>query len=235
MGRILGIFCAVSLHGLILLFGGLLFLKDDKDKGTLREVELLADEPEQKKEEKKEEKVVEQKEELETQTEEAPDAAELLKNLELSSVQPQPELEAASLSAIADALNGIGGAGDFGEALSFASGGVIGGTGKKGALDDSLEGALRMGGVGQEPGPGYPGAPLFPAGMGGKKVEGVVTVIFVVDANGKVSAPRVESSTHPAFEKPALDAVRQWRFEAAVKGGQRVPCKMRLPIRFQPS
>jgi protein TonB len=71
--------------------------------------------------------------------------------------------------------------------------------------------------------------------MRGRKVEGVVSILFVVDSSGRVSGPRVEKSTHAAFEKPALDAVRQWRFEPAVKGGQRVACKMRVPIRFQPS
>ena len=56
-----------------------------------------------------------------------------------------------------------------------------------------------------------------------------------MDASGKVADPRVEKSNNAAFEKPALDAVRKWKFEPAVKGGQRVSCKMRVPIRFQPS
>jgi len=63
----------------------------------------------------------------------------------------------------------------------------------------------------------------------------VVTVTFVVDPAGKVANPKVEKASHPSFERPALDAVRQWKFEPAVKAGQRVGCKMRIPIRFQPS
>ena len=66
-------------------------------------------------------------------------------------------------------------------------------------------------------------------------LPGVVSVIFVVDASGKVVNPRIEKSSNAAFEKPALDAVKQWKFEPAVKGGQRVACTMRQPIRFQPS
>jgi protein TonB len=81
----------------------------------------------------------------------------------------------------------------------------------------------------------FQAAPVYPSAMRGKKVEGLVTVVFVVDPSGKVATPRVEKSTHPVFEKPALDAVKQWKFEPAVKGGQRVACKMRAPIRFQPS
>jgi protein TonB len=71
--------------------------------------------------------------------------------------------------------------------------------------------------------------------MRGKSLEGVVTVIFVVDSSGKVAGPRVEKSSHAEFDRPALDAVKQWKFEPAVKGGQRVACKMRVPIRFPPS
>jgi periplasmic protein TonB len=78
-------------------------------------------------------------------------------------------------------------------------------------------------------------APLFPSEMRGKKVEGQVTVIFIVDASGKVTDARVETANFAAFEKPALDAVRQWKFEPGVKGGQRVACRMKAPIRFQPS
>ena len=68
--------------------------------------------------------------------------------------------------------------------------------------------------------------------MRGKKMEGVVGVLFVVDATGKVTQQRVEKSNHPAFEKPALEAVRRWKFEPGIKAGQRVPCKMRVTVRF---
>lgn len=238
MGRFLGIAFALFLHGGILLFGGLLFLGGEESHASLQEVELLAqDEPgdDEKKEEEKEPDT-QTPEELETEVEEAPDASEILRDLELSALQAQPELEAASLSAIADALNGLGaGDADFGAALTLASGGRIGGTGKPGEIDESLEGAFSLADIDQKPRAVYQATAMFPAAMRGKKVEGLVTVLFVVDAAGKVTEPRVEKATHPAFEKPALDAVRQWKFEPAVKGGQRVPCRMRVPIRFQPS
>jgi protein TonB len=71
--------------------------------------------------------------------------------------------------------------------------------------------------------------------MRGKKTEGLVSVIFVVDAEGKVVGPRAEKSSHAAFETPALDAVKKWKFEPGVRGGQRVATKMRISIRFPPS
>ena len=54
------------------------------------------------------------------------------------------------------------------------------------------------------------------------------------DETGRVVNPRVEKASYPEFEKPALEAVRQWKFEPAIKGGKRVSCRMRVPFRFQP-
>ena len=114
MGRFFGMFCAITLHGVVLLFGGILFLDDEEDLGTLQEVELLTtEETEEQEDEQEEEPVAEETEELQTEAEEVPDAAEILRSLELSALQPEPELEAASLGAIADALDGLAGGGDF--------------------------------------------------------------------------------------------------------------------------
>ena len=60
-------------------------------------------------------------------------------------------------------------------------------------------------------------------------------VLAAVDTPSDSNNPRVEKSSHPQFEAPALAAVRQWKFEPAIKAGQRVSCRMRVPIRFQPS
>jgi periplasmic protein TonB len=234
---LLGIGAAVVLHAGVLLFGGIFFLKDEKDHGTLQQVDLLAaedvDQPKEK--EKPKEESEEEKQELEAEDEPPPDAAELMRDLERSAVADAPALDAASLGAIEAALNGQGGGGDFADALSFASGGRIGGTGKAGALDDKMDAAFTMAEIDQKPRVVYQAAALYPGELRAKKLEGVATVIFVVDATGKVESPRVLSSTHPAFDKPALDAVKQWKFEPAVKAGQRVGCKVRVSIRSQPS
>ena len=102
-------------------------------------------------------------------------------------------------------------------------------------MEESIASAFTLAEMDQKPRLIYQSAPLFPSEMRGKKLDGSVTVTFLVDSSGKVANPKALRSTHPAFEKPALDAVQQWRFEPAVKGGQRVGCKMRIPIRFQPS
>ena len=235
---LLGIGAAIVLHGLVLTFGGILFMHDDADKGSLQQVDLLTsedvDRPKEK--DKAEEQVVEKKEDIQAEDEPPPDAEELMHDLERSAVNDAPALDAASLGAIEQALNGgAGGGGDFADALSFASGGRIGGMGKAGSMEDKIASAFSLAEMDQKPRIIYQAAAMFPNEMRGKKVEGLVTLIFVVDATGKVQSPRVESSSNPAFEKPALDALKQWKFEPAVKGGQRVDCKMRIPMRFQPS
>jgi protein TonB len=239
MARTLGIVCAVVLHAGFLLFGGLIFPKAKPDAGSDREVELIseAEAEEAKKEEPKQETPRQPPEELQDEQNDLPNPDEVARSLEPTPMNDAPALDAASLSAIEQALSGQGAVGgDFADVLSFASGGRIGGTGKGGALGDAESAdAFDMNEIDQKPRATFQASPIYPSELHGKKLEGVVTLIFVVDESGRVTQPRVEKSTHPAFDKPALDALRQWRFEPAVRGGQRVPWKMRVGIRFQPS
>jgi TonB family protein len=156
-----------------------------------------------------------------------------------SSSDDAPALDAASLSAIEAALSGNAGAaggGDFGAVASLQGGGRIGGTGRIGGgeTQDEFQGAFSMSEIDQRPRAVHQVAAGYPQAMRAARVEGIVTLIFIVDETGRVVNPRVEKSSHAEFEAPALESVRQWRFEPAVKGGQRVGCRMRVPIRFQP-
>jgi periplasmic protein TonB len=65
-----------------------------------------------------------------------------------------------------------------------------------------------------------------------KKTPGTVHVVFVVDPEGRVEDPLVQRSSDPAFERPALAAVKQWRFEPGKRKGQAVRFRMRVPITF---
>ncbi len=221
--------CAILLHAGFLLFGGALVPAAKPDLGSLQEVELLDETPEK---DKPDEPPPEDEKELETQDEAPPDATEIIEKMESPVNNDAPALEAASLSAIEAALNGQGGSGDFSTALSFTSGGRIGGTGKAGGGEGGGDDVFSLAEIDQPPRAIFQGSPAYPPEMRGKKVEGVVSVIFIVDATGKVSSARVERSSNPVFEKPALDAVKKWKFEPGVKGGQRVACRSRVPVRF---
>ena len=180
----------------------------------------------------------EEKQEVKQETEAPPDPNQSIKSVDAPSQSSDdaPALDAASLSAIEAALNGGGVAGgDFGAgAASLATGGRIGGTGKGGGEEQASEEAFSMSEIDQRPRPIQQVAGTFPQEMRSKSVEGVVTLIFIVDETGRVVNPRVEKASHPAFEAPALEALRQWKFEPAVKSGKRVSCRMRVPMRFQP-
>lgn len=235
LSLIIGVALAVALHAGFILFGGLLIPKAQESHGSMQEVELIA--PEQQKEDDKPQPEPEEpEEELAADQEQAPDAADIIRNLETPTMNEPPALDAASLSAIEAALSGQSGLGSaFATGMDFTSGGRIGGTGKGGGMEQSLEGAFNLNEIDQKPRVTYQSQPLYPAQMRGKKVEGVVVLIFVVDASGKVVDPRVERSNNSVFDKPAMDAIKRWKFEPAVKGGQRVACKVRQSLRFKPS
>ncbi len=238
MRRFLGIFVAVLLHAAVLLFGGLLFvnLRSDEQAPKKVEVALLTQEKEKEKpKEKLEEKPPEVKDEK------PPDVAEEVAKLndmvkQLDQPLDAPALDASSLGAIEAALNGQAGSGDFAGGFGFGSGGRIGGTGRPGATkEDEFADSLPLTEIDQKPRVIYQATPVYPASLRGKKVSGAVSIVFVVDASGRVSNQKVEKSSHTDFEKPALDAVRQWKFEPGTKGGKPVACKMRISIRFEGS
>lgn len=65
-----------------------------------------------------------------------------------------------------------------------------------------------------------------------KKAPGKVYIIFVVDQNGRVQDPQIQTASDPVFEKPALDAIKKWKFEPGKRSGQPVRFRMRVPFTF---
>jgi protein TonB len=75
--------------------------------------------------------------------------------------------------------------------------------------------------------------PAYPSELRKAKIEGVVTLVFVLSEDGRVEDARVENSSRPEFEKPALDAIRKWRFRPGEKDGKPVRTYIRIPMRFR--
>jgi protein TonB len=65
-----------------------------------------------------------------------------------------------------------------------------------------------------------------------RKAPGTVYIIFIVNRKGQVEKPQVQKSTDPVFEKPALNAVKKWKFEPGKRKGNPVRFRMRVPITF---
>jgi len=78
-------------------------------------------------------------------------------------------------------------------------------------------------------------APAYPAELRKAKVEGSVTLVFVLGEDGRIQDARVENSSRTEFEKPALDAIRKWRFSPGMKDGKAVRTYIRVPMRFRVS
>lgn len=75
-------------------------------------------------------------------------------------------------------------------------------------------------------------APEFPYEMRREGVGGVVTILCVVDETGAVQQPEVQKATNDAFVKPAIDALKKWKFKPAIKDGVAVAQKVTIPIQF---
>ncbi len=65
-------------------------------------------------------------------------------------------------------------------------------------------------------------APAYPFELRSNNQEGAVLVHFHITPAGVTKEVTVVSSTDPAFEQPALDAVRQWTYTPARRDGQAV-------------
>jgi TonB family protein len=74
--------------------------------------------------------------------------------------------------------------------------------------------------------------PLYPFAMLRSGLQGEVVVQFMVNPSGRVQEAAIVRSNNPAFDQPALDAVRQWRFQPATRNGQPVESHHQVPVIF---
>jgi protein TonB len=238
MARIKALAFALALHAAILLFGGLILFHKPAEKRTTREVELMGDESapqEAKKEEKAKEEppaeAAEEKEALDAPQESAPDVQEIAR---LEGPASAPALAALSLSDLEGALNpDLTGGGSFQEGVSFSSGGRIGGTGDPNSTEAlASDATFALAELDQRPRALSQAMPRYPNELRKRRVQGTVEVVFLVDTDGHVLNPKVDKTTHEGLNQAALEAVRQWRFEAGTKEGRKVRFKMRVPITF---
>jgi len=97
--------------------------------------------------------------------------------------------------------------------------------------DDNVDAIFSMADLDQKPRVIQQSSPAMSRQLR-RKAPGKVNIIFIVNERGRVEQPRVRSSTDPAFEKPALSAVKRWIFEPGKRGGKPVRFRMLAPITF---
>ncbi len=77
----------------------------------------------------------------------------------------------------------------------------------------------------------YQANPNRPPSLKGQ--EGRVTIVFIVDEQGRVVSPKAKKILgSPLFERPALDAIKRWRFDPATRSGEPVKSWKRVTIVF---
>ncbi len=74
--------------------------------------------------------------------------------------------------------------------------------------------------------------PAYKPDSEGFRVSGTVLVGLVVSSKGEPKDVHVVRSLEKAVDQTAVDAVRQWQFEAAKKGDQPVAVRLTVEIRF---
>ena len=75
--------------------------------------------------------------------------------------------------------------------------------------------------------------PEYPIEMRRSGMRGDVVVDFVVDIEGRVTQAYVVRSLNPAFDEPALTAIRQWTFEPGRRGDTPVNTHSQVSIHFE--
>ena len=133
-----------------------------------------------------------------------------------------PPLDLSQLELALNPGDGAFGGGDFTINLS----GMMGNS-------DEIDAIFSLSDLDQKPRVVYQPAPIYPAELARKKLEGTVYILFVVDQNGRTRDLKVQKSSHPVFNNPALKAVKQWKFEPGKRKGKPVQFRMRVPITFQ--
>lgn len=153
---------------------------------------------------------------------------------------PPPELEsekppeAPQAPQLADAPQSIPLSADLD--VAAGSGGALAGFGDVRSMtkaESTQQDAFDVADLEKRPEAVSQAAPAYPAELRKARIEGVVTLVFVLSEEGRVEEPRVESSSRPEFEKPALEAIRKWRFKPGMKDGRSVRTYIRIPMRFR--
>jgi len=119
--------------------------------------------------------------------------------------------------------------------IALGSGGAMAGLGDVRALtapDAIKDETFDVSELEKRPEPVSQVMPTYPKELERAKIPGAVTLVFVLNEEGRVEDPRIENSSRPEFEKPSLDAIRKWRFRPGMKDGQAVRTYLRMPIRF---
>jgi len=154
-------------------------------------------------------------------------------------VPPQVQLASNNMPNLGDPMshavlpsNGTGSGSGIGE----GSGGGVGkgkgpgfGPGEGGGTGGGI---FRVGAGVSPPRVIYQPEPEFSEEARKAKFQGICTLALVVGADGRPSNIRVQSSLGMGLDEKAIEAVRNWKFEPAMKDGHPVPVAIAVEVDF---
>ena len=156
-------------------------------------------------------------------------------------IPPQVKLPTVNMPTLGDPMakivgppsNGTGSGGGIGS----GSGGGVGsgegpgvGPGKGGGIGG---GVFRIGGGVSAPRPLYTPDPEYSEEARKAKYQGTVVLWLIVGPDGRPRELRVARSLGMGLDERALQAVRQWKFEPAMKDGRPVAVQMNVEVSFR--
>ncbi len=83
-----------------------------------------------------------------------------------------------------------------------------------------------------KPMPRRQGSPRYPPNARRQGLQGRVTAEFIIDERGDVMRVTITRSSDPVFEKPTIDAIRNWKFTPGEKDGRKVKTRTRVTIPY---
>lgn len=140
---------------------------------------------------------------------------------------PEPQLaevpQSIPVAADLEVVEGAGGVlAGFGEAIKAMT-----------AAESATEG-VGTSDFDQRPEPISQVPPTYPPELARAKIGGKVSLEVKVGEDGRVVDARVANSSRSEFEKPALEAVRRWRFRPPTRDGVAVASFIVVPLTFNP-
>ena len=105
------------------------------------------------------------------------------------------------------------------------------GTGGAALIEVGGNGDVRMGGNIRVPIKLRDFRPRYPEALHG--TSGAVVLKTTIGLTGSVENIEVVSATHPGFTEAAIDAVRQWEFDATLLNCERVETDMQVTVNFK--
>jgi TonB family protein len=154
-------------------------------------------------------------------------------------IPPQVQLASNNMPNLGDPMahavlpsNGTGSGGGIG---SGSGGGVGSGKGPgfgPGEGGGTGGGIFRVGAGVSPPRPIYQPEPEFSEEARKAKYQGICTLALVVGADGRPSNIHVQSSLGMGLDEKAIEAVKNWRFEPAMKDGHPVAVAIAVEVDF---